>query len=346
MLPRPYKPELSYVRNQNIRHRSKSITARKGYIIEGGSKAKSILAAKTTITYSDEDNDDYFETALITVTTTLTDREELHVYFPDRLGADIWEVRPVSVSLAGEYILDGNGNFLLDVFGDFIVTAAGTATITFRREMVPLSTLWQTAPSDTVKIAINGEVDANFLTTVDVYRVYNDPSDQLTFHSESSCYNCGGTGCASCDDYTETGCLQVRDRRNGSFRYLRADWDADTEAFTPVAYDNYLEPERIRINYRSGRVDSDLTYPHFQMSPQWERAILYYALTLLDTELSGCSNFKRIWEHQRTDIAESRKDRSFTVSQSIIENPLGTTRAGINLWRMITGPDGRLGLAR
>lgn len=307
---RPYATELTNIRGQNARLRRKSVITRRAYVIEAGVRASSLINAGNVVTLSDEDGDGYNETATITQVTTLTEGQEIHVYFPNKAGSEQWEIRPVVVSLSG-----------------------GTATITFSKYLIPDPDLWEQDPgAGDQKRTIDGDNAANFLTTVDLYRVYNDPSNQAAFYNE--CTSCGGSGCAVCGFDVDTGCLLVRDGRRGIVAYSRATWDEDTAAFT--ASDNCLtDPSRLIINYRAGLVNHRMTYPYLQMEPEWERALVYYAISLMDREFAGCENTRNIWKYMTEDRAKSAGERSFTMADKDLHNKLGTTRAAVQLADMI-----------
>lgn len=321
-ITRPFKPELSYTINVDVRGKKQSIETNYGHFIEGGRKAKTLIEAGAAIAYSDPDGDGYNDTATITVATTITDASEIRAFYPGKSGADIWEIRPITVT-----------------FG------AGVATITFQKYQVPLELLIEKladSVGDPTYRAIDGDVDANFLQTADVYRVYNDPSAQLYFLTEDSCASCGGSGCAVCSEYSETGCMYPRDMRLGIVAVGRSDWDADTESFSEADFTKCTMPDKVKVWYRAGFQNKALDVPLLQMDPTWERQIIYYALTLLDTEISGCDNTKRIFTHQRTDLAKPLTQGAFAISSKDLDCPLGTTRAAIQLWRKISSPGTRL----
>ena len=324
-LARPFKPELYYVYNMDVRGKRQTITTNYGYFIEGGRKSKSLIEAGSAVTYSDEDGDGFNETGTVTVATTVSEPSEISVYYPGYTGADIWEIRPTTVTIG-----------------------AGIATITFKKYQVALEELLERlaeGPGDSYR-AIDGDDDTNFIATVDVYHVYNDPSEQLSFVTENYCSSCSGTGCTACEGYEETGCMYARDKRNGIVAINRADWDEDEEKFVYATFDYCHLPDKVNIWYRSGKQNKDLDEPLIQMDPTWERMIVLYALTLIDTELCGCDNTKRIVSHWREDLSRPKTEGAFAISSANLSCPLGTSRAAIDLWKMITSPGHRLARSR
>lgn len=296
----------------NSRGQAKSVQSNLGFVIEAGVRAKSLVQASAPIVYSDEDGDGYNETATVTVATSLTEAQEIHAYFEGKSGDDSWEIRPIDITLSG-----------------------GNAILVFPRYLVPTPTLWDQDPIEQdIWRPINGDNIANFETAIDVYRVYNDPSDQATFYNRNACSSCNGSGCANCDWSTETGCLYVRDSRLGLLAWQRADWNTGTLQFDPASF-CCGEPEKMTISYRAGTINRRMKYPYIQIDPMWARAIVYFAYTRLDRQDSRCENTQNVWSYWTQDLAKVEQSLSFSISVKDLQNPLGTTRAAIQLWRMI-----------
>lgn len=315
-LPRHYRAEVVQL-TANSRGMAKSVRSHWGYIQEFGKQAKSLVEAGAVITYTDTDADGYKETATVTVVSDLTDPEEIRVFYPDHNGDYAWEIRPVDVEIAG-----------------------GSITITFRRdqavtELEMLEVGHPAGPSN----AVNGLDDLNFLDTVDVYRVYTDPSEQAMFYAEGGACACGG-----CSSVGVSGCLYARDARRGFVSFRLADWDAETETFVSTTNSLCTTPDKMVISYRAGRRNEHSDYPNLRMSPDWERAIVYYALTMLDTSMCGCAHTRNQYEYMTEDLARANADGGYQLSPADRENPFGTQRAAIQLYRMIQSE--RLAFAR
>jgi hypothetical protein len=318
IVTKPYSPELFNFTGRNSRGQPKSVVTSKGYVIEGGVKAKTLILAGAAVVYSDANSDGFDELATVSVVTSVTEPQEIHVFFPGKSGSDKWEIKPITVSISG-----------------------GTATITFPKYLSPNPNLWTNEPLEgDILRTINGDSNSNFLSTLDVYRVYNDPSNQAVLYCEGcSCDSCGGSGCVVCGWTTNSGCIRVRDSRRGIITYTAAVWNSGTLSFDSLADCCWSEPDKLYINYRSGIRNYDLDQPDLQMAPAFERMIVYYALTLIDREMNGCENSRNIWKHQNEDLAKSESSSSGSVSYSLTgrmaSNPLGTKRAAINLWRAL-----------
>ena len=167
---------------------------------------------------------------------------------------------------------------------------------------------------------------------VDVYRVYNDISSQATFYHENSCASCSGTGCEVCNYVTDEGCLRVRNSRLGILSYTPATWDSDTEAFVARS-SSYPDPDKIYISYYAGW-RSRGSKPLIEMDPLFERGIVYYAYASLDRR-SRCTNDSNLWKYLSEDLSVVQPDRSHLIGAKDLQNPLGTTRAAVELWKLI-----------
>lgn len=305
-----YKPDM-YPSMFNTYGNPRSVFTDWGYVIEGGVRATSVIELGATITYSDIDGDGYDETATVVVVTTVTDPEEICIFFPGKLAKDTWEIRPTDVTISG-----------------------GNATIVYQRHQSPLPELWEKMDQDVSALMINADDDANFLTELDVYRVYNDPSTQLTFY---------GRGSKPGSLTSDTGAFTIVDERRGIVEYQSATWDDALLEFKSTGYANCNgDPFKLHLSYRAGLVNWDMDYPHKQFDPTWENMLMYYALTLLDTEICGCSNFVENAKYKRTDLSKREGSTSYSISFDDLKNPLGTTMAGIDLWRYISSPGVRL----
>lgn len=320
IVTKPANVEMMNVTGRNARGQLKSVVTDRGYVIEGGRKARTLIESDSPVTYSDDDGDGYDELATVNVATTVTDPQEIHLFFSDKSGADKWEIRPINVSISG-----------------------GNATITFPRYLVPLPELWERDPAEgDVWRTINGDDVNQFIDTCDVYRVYNDPSAPAVLYKEGcSCTNCNGTGCVVCQWSTNTGCLRVRDGRRGIITYQAAEWNADNQEFRLLSSSDccWWEPDKLYIWYRAGLVNLDLDQPYLQVDPMWERLVVFYALTLIDRKIPGCENTQNIYDMATKDLglSQSSGNSSYTYALTgrIAGNPLGTKRAAINLWRSI-----------
>jgi hypothetical protein len=333
----PAIPSLINLTGRNLYGYRNTVQLSNGYYISGGIEAWDIIEAGATVVYTDADGDGYDETATVTVNIPAagndahtTDVEEIAVVFPgeDATSAPLWEVRPLrSVSIT-----------------------AGVATIVFYRQQVPLPELWEAL----VPTAIDGDVDANFLDEVDVWRHWNNPEQQVqALWSPLNGWDCGclQDTCTACTDASQYGCLLGNDYRLGIVHFQPSEWNATTASFGDRAYAVARQPDRLRLWYRSGFQDTRAKWPKLQMDGTWERAVAYLAITLLDRECCACDNVTALTGHWREDLSMNDStqagSRSFNLSGQgrLLENPFGTTRGAVYAWQRAVAGERTIGRA-
>jgi len=86
---------------RNPRGMFNSIELRKGHVISGGVKSKAVVQAGASYVRSDVDSDGFQETCTVTVATSITDPNEIRLYYPAQSGDDAWEIRPIKVVFSG-----------------------------------------------------------------------------------------------------------------------------------------------------------------------------------------------------------------------------------------------------
>jgi hypothetical protein len=312
----PKQPEFFHLRQDTFMNgRSASQQAEWGYFISGGVEAKSFIF-KPDITWTDEDGDGYFETGTVTFTTVVTDINEIEAYYPGKDGDATFQIRPITVNIL-----------------------AGVATVTFRRELcVKLSFLEAIDEPQ----GVDGLDDGNFLTAVDIYRHYNDPSQQVTFLWEPLTFGCGcGTGgCPRCAYNAATGCLMSRgDPRQSILGYSVADWNVDDQAFSAAVWPMTRQPDITRLYYRSGWRNKSQRFANSRMDPYWERVVTYMAAAMLDRPPCDCA--ADVWYRYRRDLTlvdgstENDANPIFRQPTGTLDNPFGTKAGEVMAWREV-----------
>lgn len=248
------------------------IKARWGYVQQGGIEALSIITSGAAITYSDEDGDGVLDTATITVTAaamaaagaTLAEVEVYYpngsIYFPCEPMA-AWQVRPVTKCQDG----------------------AGNVTIIARRCQFVHPMGWL----DSVPLSLAD--NANFLTTVDVYRHYTipNPAAQLVWNPTGLTLCEGGTGCVeACGD----ACLIVDDSRVGIVRTPLTSYAAGVWTYTTSTNSGY--PAKVRLWYKSGL---------YALSNAMQEAIVRLANVFLPEAPCGCGLTRQRWDRDREE---------------------------------------------
>jgi hypothetical protein len=303
-----------------------SLYLNRSKLIAGGRRALTLIDGSAAVVYSDEDSDGFDETATITVATTLTDASEIKVYFEraDDPGGRTWEIRPPrSKTITG-----------------------GNCVIVFDSWLLIDPALWEAFPTGTEMDDIDCYNAANFVTTVDVYREYNDTSQVSSeLRWRSSCLLCAGSGCAACDPLTQTGCMAIIDPERGIVSpkpatYTDGAWQAVT------AWSSNTRPETIKFWYYAGDVGQDYRYgltesSHLindQMDEYWAQAIAYLTAARLTRPLCSCDNVVQMVNTMQTDLLLNRREtgaRFIPAASDIHQNPFGFRYGEVMAWRRV-----------
>jgi len=309
---RPGIPGVYNLSGTNPRGELNSIELRRGHVISGGVKTKAVISAGAAIVRTDEDGDGYSETCTVTVATTITEHNEIACYYAGKNGEDAWEIRPITVSFSG-----------------------GNVVIQFKS--------WQVTVTDEMDAfdpdPLDAEVADSYETTIDVYRLYNDPSTQVQFMWENTPYlncSCGLSTCTTCQLSTQAGCFHLREPRIGIAVPTPGSWDSNDEGFDAAEWGVRRAPDQARFWYYSGYEDRNLTRSKVEMAKYWEYAVAFFAASKLDRSVCGCSNVQTFIDSWRMDVAVNEfQGTTVTVLPELLSNRLGTTRGAIYAWKRI-----------
>lgn len=325
-------PDVISVTSLTARGFPHSFQTNMAHIVSGGIEAKTLIQAGAGVSYTDTDGDLYPETATIIVATTVIDPEEIAVYFPGENARDEWEIRPLNNPLTRRRDVTISG---------------GNATIVCAREQLVDPDLWNALQPE----AVNGDVDANFLSTVDVYRHHNDPQQQVTlmWSPRPNLCTCGTTSCPTCAHSTQSGCLIANDYRIGSFHFRPATWNAITEEFDSASFAIGRNPDNVRAWYYAGFRDMRNDAPNLEMEDQLARAITYFSLTLMRRPVCGCNNIQELFKQMNQDrafnVATDAGSESFQLSDRALLNPWGTKRGAEIAWNLAQSGTRKIGQA-
>ncbi len=330
----PGIPEVLNIGGRDGRGFAQSINPLSGHFISGGIEAKDVIELGATVVFSDEDGDGYLETATVTVATTVTDPDQIAVYYPGENARDEWEIRP----------LDNPLTYRRDV-----TITAGVATIVMATEQLVDPDLLNALDVQSV----DGNVLANFLATVDVYRHYNDPQQQATllFSPHGGFCGCTGGTCPACEHSTQTACLLAENFENGIVRFSPAAWNAVTEQFDAQSFVVGRAPNAIRLWYRAGfQNKSDrLVAPLIEMDDQLARAVAMHSINFITRPFCGCENVINLTKHWAEDLflnlSTDPKTTSYQLNDNILNNPFGMTRGAIEAWRIVRAGERAIGRA-
>ena len=316
---------------RNIRHAHKGIKTEFARVIAGGRRGAIAVSEGATVTYTDEDGDGFFETATVTAATTLTDVFELFVFTAGKSGAAQWEIRPPrSKSISG-----------------------GVVTFTFWSWQMIDPDVWEEFPTDAsiggeIAIDLNGltedpVVTTNLVLTVDVYRIYNDTTENsaLFMWEPTPKGTIIGTGwgccsqseCEACGFTTQGGCLTVRHPLEGIVvpapaTYSDGSWSQDS-------FDECRDPDLVKLWYYSGYQSNDYRggYDYDMLSNRWAKAISQLAVARLERPLCNCANTVALAAKWQMDTALI--PNALNVSLSEMDNPFGTRYGEILAWRQV-----------
>lgn len=232
-------------------------------VYDGGVRAMSNIQLDAAVTHVADDVDGNPSPSTVTVATTVTDGSEIHVYYPASLGVEgPVEIDPSDIDIAG-----------------------GVATI-----YIPRCRLVRPGLLNNPRAGIEYDVQANFLSVVDVVRVYHDESEQATLvwpHQSSAC-SCLSCDCLTCGEYTKSACIYVKVPRIGSLDVLPAtysggEWTVDRSCVCNA-------PSSAILNYRAGPET---------LSPQARDAVIRLAHAKMPDEPCGCEISTRMWKRDR-----------------------------------------------
>lgn len=225
------------------------IVTKWGKVIAGGVRGETDIQAGAAVNYATE------PATVGPIATTVTDEDEIYIYYPgsDRL------IEPKYIDLTG-------GNVTL---------------------YIPRCRL--VADPDNPDDGWDYSDLTKFLTTVDVKRVYNDPSTHATLIWPHQCTAvCAQNGCSG---YTYTACEYLRLPEIGSMdvtpaTYASGQWTSLTAS--PACCRG--KPQFVRLNYYAGQQ---------QITRQMEDAIVRLAHSKMPDEFCGCEVWQRLWRRDR-----------------------------------------------
>jgi len=217
--------------------------AKWGMVLEPGVKATASVDAASVVSHATD------PAVIGPIGTTVTDPYEIKVYYPDK---DI-EITPSKIQIN-----------------------AGFVTIE-----IPRCRLVKEAFANNEANGIDYTDLNNFLATVDVVRVYNNPSTNAVLVAPHTCT----TGCSltGCGEYTQTACIYVTDVKSGKLSIVPATYSGGTWVRSSARC-NVI---RVRLNYRAGLKT---------LTRQAEDAIRMLAHAKMPNPPCGCDILHKMWD--------------------------------------------------
>ena len=276
----------------------KGVSLKWGEWQSGGVFNRTLISAAVVVTMNDAYGDGVDESFTVTFATTVTDPDELALYFAaaDRQGeavSETWRIRPIKTTIS-----------------------AGTAPVTGHATLLVVPDL--TTAMDAAVLDVN---DPIYITTVDAYRAYTD-----TTHSTSFPYQ--GTAIWDVpDDCTDADCsVQILPLCQGEGRGGRIYVDYGDPSGWPYSY----QADSLRLNYRAGYPLDD----NGQMNRELARMVAYLATALLPSDKCGCERSNRILHAWRAKPNEGDAGRNFTAAE-IDSNPFVERVGAIWTWKRV-----------
>lgn len=285
-----------------------TLQTRYKHLIEFGSRATTLISAGAAVVYSSTGaNGSANDLATITVAAgSLTDVNEIQCFFQVADGApaaadEQWEIEPTTVKLTG-------GNFVITAHRSLFVKPSTIWAIPYTYDAGNLDT------KHYADIAVAGD----FVTAVDVYRVYTDTTNAVQLVSDDYLYDC------SADNTTSTlsaAGARIVDKRLGIIQVRASACGCNRFA------------ESVKVNYRAG-----LALVRGRVDPTLEEALIRFANTFFGQ--IPCPLSKRVNEKWVFD--RDPEDRNLVTPQDV-RNPFGLQRGAIFAWRTINNPRYALG---
>lgn len=229
--------EFPFWSNHNRYNKPRTLELKRKHLVSTGLKVTEAVELGASIVRVDKDGDGFDETARVTFAAepaagTLCSYK---IFYPGKGGARQWEIKPVEKT---------------DTYVDIPMWALVTEANYYNNSELPL----------------NGEDDSIYVTTVDIYMVYNNPTGAVTLYYETDATNDG-----SSNTCTVTG--RVHDHE-----------------LSYIAYNvvGRAEPNLVHVNYYSGWQDEQQSGCFNELNAIWKKPVAYLAAGLLTQKPCAC----------------------------------------------------------
>jgi hypothetical protein len=301
------------------------IMLNEGYVQNTGIETLTLLQAAVVPVFTDADGDGLNDTFTITVATTVTDPDEIAVYFvvADRLDDDAelsarWRIEPVHVTIS-----------------------AGVATIKGKRWLVVKPVKYESKAN----YPIDPTVAANFITTCDVYRRFTYRDGQVSYTNSQAaliwetrpCTCCGVSSLPNSTDPASEGWIAarsgIRDAYNGIVVPAEAVYDstAGTWSHPCTCLNTCGEPDRVLVRYLAG-VGLD---QHGWMQKNFRTLVSRLSAAEMTRRICACDNANREWSNWQLDISRAEGPETYQANIDVLDNPIGTRRGQVFAWNQI-----------
>lgn len=325
-----------------------SISLGEGELRAVGVETRTAISTAAAITYADTDGDGYLEDWSVTVATTVTDVNEIAVYFSsgDRYGdttlSERWRIAPVTVTLSG-------GN----------VTIRGKTWLMVK----PLKLSPDYVDPQNIDPALPA-TSGNFVTTVDIYRRWTNTDGTTAATSQAviiwetrpshgwwcCCGGCSGDSSAfGGSPYDPAAIAQavarvgIRDARTGLVTPAESAYDSTTAVWSSLSWAVCDQPDRVTVRYLAGVALED-----GQMAAEWRQTVAILAAADLERPVCACERSNKWFHTWQFDVTRTSgaNDEAYAVSPHDLDNPFGRRRGHIEAWRRVQSSRILRGLAQ
>lgn len=312
---------------------AKIIRLRNGKILSQGIRTADLIASPSVaagdMVFTDEDLDGFYETATLTVATTVTNPCQLKAYFAGHDAAPAWEIRPArSVTITG-----------------------GVATMVFDKWLFFDPDLVNAIPQGVVTGIVADDGDS-YVQSCEVYWEYTDlTQSSVTFYWERKqtgslptavcCDSCGGTGCEVCNLDTQAGCFSVRDWEAGTIAPVPSTYDEDNAMWLRSTWTECREPDSLKVSYYSGNLPKNQytggACNYLDMNLARAVALIATARIPCGTSRSSVQNIADKVDYYSRNEAESGSSlNTIFTPPEMLSNPFGTRRGEIMAYKSLS----------
>ena len=297
-----------------------------GKVITIGIEARTLIGTVTTaggsLVFSDADGDGLNDTFTITIATTVTDVDQIAVYFAaaDRLDGEAvsedYRIAPVKVSISG-----------------------GIATIKGRLWLLVKPIKYQ-SPS---QAALEPSTLTNFAASLEVYKYFCNPTGTTTDTAQAKLIwetrpfpvyattPSDNSLDPAAQAYAIARCA-LRDPENGIIGIGEAVYDTTNAVWESVNLSTARPPDRIEVRYQAGAPLVD-----HQVDPLWASIMAHFAGAELGKRV--CSRITagrelQYWQIDRAFSGNATEER-FVISPEDLNGPFGTRNGHIAAWREV-----------
>lgn len=271
-----------------------------------GTRATTLIQAGAVVTYSKSDpaltvND--LATISVTLPAGVTNADEVQVFFRVADGAPFtadarWQIVPLDVSISG-----------------------GNATITGHRSLFVQPSIWKTPFIGINQVTRNEAVTSDasdFVTLVDVYRVYPDATSAVTLQSDPLSAWCCNAQSTPGVTATQAGVGWIEQEDESLFR-VRLDPAACLNVYPQMVHVNYVAGE----DWQYGQMDNDLA-----------KAIVHLANTYLpQVPCEVCNQANASFQEDvNVKIQRAGKGGAYVESDP---SPFGTQVGAHRAWQIV-----------